>query len=70
MHDAGATAGAGTSTPPGTSVSAVYLPFWTAALAVTTLNVEPGGSVVWTARLSSGWDLSASRAAWRRPTPS
>ena len=40
--------------PPGTSLSASYLPLSIAAAAVTSLNVEPGGSVVWMARLSSG----------------
>jgi hypothetical protein len=44
--------------PAGTSVFALYRPVWTAALAVTTLNVEPGARVVCTARFSSGWDLS------------
>src|SRR3954447_12938848 len=44
--------------PPGTRELAVSPRFSTAADAVTTLNVEPGGSVVWTARLSSGCDGS------------
>src|SRR5436190_1954654 len=41
--------------PAGTSELEVYGPCWIAALAVTTLNVEPGGSVVCTARFSRGW---------------
>ena len=32
----------------------MYLPVCIAAEAVTVLKVEPGASVVWTARLSSG----------------
>ncbi len=36
-----------------------------AAAAVTTLNVEPGGSRIWVARLSSGW-LSSFSSCWAR----
>ena len=35
------------------------MPLSIAAAAVTSLNVDPGGSVVWMARLSSGWVGSA-----------
>ena len=43
--------------PAGTSEVAVSPRSCTAAEAVRILNVDPGGRVVWIARLSSGWDF-------------
>ena len=40
--------------PAGTVEEASQLPLSIAAAAVTSLNVEPGGSVVWMPRLSNG----------------
>ena len=44
--------------PAGTSELAVRPSLWTPAAAVRILNVDPGASVVWIARLSSGCALS------------
>ena len=54
--------------PPGTSVSGVYLPESSAAAAVTSLKVEPGGSTSSMARLFSGLSLFSSRRCLALPT--
>ena len=46
--------GSGSSAGPGTTVLGVYLPDSRAAAAVTSLKVEPGGSVIASGRLSIG----------------
>ena len=38
--------------PPGTFESGVYFPLSSAAAAVTSLKVDPGGSTSWIARLT------------------
>ncbi len=47
--------GSGRFAGPGTTVSLVYLPLASAAAAVTSLNVDPGGYVSDSARSSIGW---------------
>jgi len=44
------------------------LPDSIAAAAVTTLNVEPGNSRVWMARLTIGVPAADSSSFWRAPT--
>ena len=46
--------GSGSSAGPGTTVEGWYLPDSSAAAAVTSLNVEPGGRVIASGRLSIG----------------
>ena len=48
--------------PPSIVVVGVNLPLSSAAVAVTTLNVEPGGYSPWVARLSSGEPRRATTA--------
>ena len=48
---------------PGSSVSGVYAPLDSAAAVSTTLNVEPGGSVLTSGRLSNGCAGSAFSAS-------
>ena len=55
--------------PPGTCESGVNLPESSAAAAVTSLNVEPGGSTSSIARLFNGLSLSSSSRCLALPTP-
>ncbi len=55
--------GSGIDAGPGTTVVGVYFPDSRAAAAVTSLNVEPGGSVMTSGRLSSGCSGSSEYAA-------
>ena len=56
VDDAWSTAAAGSSGRPAPASRRCSGRVCIAAAAVTSLNVEPGGSVVWMARLSSGCD--------------